>query len=64
MICDGEPSPVRRWTSIGAAAVCTPSRSGFLAGRHPQRNGTYEMIRNDTEVAARYTPRSSRQQNQ
>jgi len=36
--------------------TCTPSRGSILAGRFPQRNGLYDMIRNDVvNYGHRYT---------
>ena len=37
-----------RLTSFYVAwPACTPSRGSFLTGRYPQRNGIYDMIRNE-----------------
>lgn len=37
-----------RLTSFYVAwPACTPSRAGLLTGRYPQRNGIYDMIRNE-----------------
>ena len=37
-----------RLTSFYVAwPACTPSRGAFLSGRYPQRNGTFDMIRNE-----------------
>jgi arylsulfatase A-like enzyme len=47
---------VRGTSFYVTASVCTPSRSGLITGRYPQRNGTYEMIRNDmVNYGHRYT---------
>ena len=47
-----------RLTSFYVAwPACTPSRGAFLTGRYPQRNGIYDMIRNEApDYGHKYKP--------
>jgi arylsulfatase A len=47
-----------RLTSFYVAwPACTPSRGAFLTGRYPQRNGLYDMIRNEApDYGYKYSP--------
>ncbi len=47
---------VRATNFYAAWPACTPSRASLLTGRYPQRNGLYDMVRNDmVDYGHRYT---------
>lgn len=47
---------VRATSFYATWSACTPSRSSILTGRYPQRNGLYDMVRNDlVNYKHRYT---------
>src|SRR4051812_5341564 len=48
---------VRATNFYVAWPACTPSRSALLTGQYPQRNGLYDMIRNDlVNYGVRFDP--------
>jgi arylsulfatase A-like enzyme len=48
---------VRLTSYYVAWPACTPSRGAFLTGRYPQRNGMYDMIRNEApDYGHKYSP--------
>jgi arylsulfatase A-like enzyme len=48
---------VRLTSYYVAWPACTPSRGAFLTGRYPQRNGIYDMIRNEApDYGHKYDP--------
>jgi arylsulfatase A-like enzyme len=48
---------VRATSFYVTAPACTPSRGSILTGRYPQRNGLYDLVRNDlVNYGHLYTP--------